>query len=78
MIIDDSAGRTAYSVIYLPPGLPRISTTTYAGGASCLDDITLVESLSGGKLDLTIGSALDIFGGSGVRYEDAAKLGRRA
>lgn len=43
---------------------------TYAGGASSLDDLLLVERLSGGKVDLTIGSALDIFGGSGVKYGD--------
>ena len=50
--------------------------TTYAGGARRLEDIALVEQLSGGKIDLTIGSALDIFGGEFVRYEDAARLGR--
>ncbi len=42
---------------------------TYAGGARSLDDLTLVQQLSGGKVDLTIGSALDIFGGSGVTLE---------
>jgi phosphoribosylformimino-5-aminoimidazole carboxamide ribotide isomerase len=52
--------------------------TTYAGGARRLEDVGLVEQLSGGKVDLTIGSALDIFGGVGVRYEDAARLGHRA
>lgn len=36
---------------------------TYAGGASSLDDLRRVEDLSGGRVDLTIGSALDIFGG---------------
>ena len=51
--------------------------TTYAGGARRLEDIAYVEQLSSGKIDLTIGSALDIFGGTGVRYEDAARLGRR-
>ena len=51
--------------------------TIYAGGARRLEDVALVERLSGGKLDLTVGSALDVFGGSGVRYEDAARLGRR-
>jgi phosphoribosylformimino-5-aminoimidazole carboxamide ribotide isomerase len=51
--------------------------TTYAGGARRLEDIARVEQLSGGKVDLTIGSALDIFGGSLVRYEDAARLGRK-
>lgn len=51
--------------------------TTYAGGARSLDDVRRVDELSGGKVDLTIGSALDIFGGSLVRYEDAARLGRK-
>ena len=50
---------------------------TYAGGARRLEDIARVEALSGGAVDLTIGSALDIFGGAGVRYEDAARLGRK-
>ncbi|MBW8865705.1 MAG: phosphoribosylformimino-5-aminoimidazole carboxamide ribotide isomerase, partial [Verrucomicrobia bacterium] len=27
-----------------------------------------------GKVDLTIGSALDIFGGNGVKYEDCVKF----
>ena len=49
--------------------------TTYAGGAKSLNDIARVEQLSGGRVDLTIGSALDIFGGSLIRYEDAAQLG---
>jgi len=49
--------------------------TTYAGGARSLSDISRVENLSDGKVDLTIGSALDIFGGSLVRYIDAARQG---
>lgn len=43
---------------------------TYAGGASSLADLVKVEELSGGHVDLTIGSALDIFGGSGVSYRE--------
>ncbi|WP_299177284.1 phosphoribosylformimino-5-aminoimidazole carboxamide ribotide isomerase [uncultured Neptuniibacter sp.] len=43
---------------------------TYAGGARSLDDLKLVEKLSQGKVDLTIGSALDIFGGSGVTLQE--------
>lgn len=39
---------------------------TYAGGARTLEDLELVDNLSQGKVDLTIGSALDIFGGQGV------------
>jgi phosphoribosylformimino-5-aminoimidazole carboxamide ribotide isomerase len=50
--------------------------TTYAGGAKALDDIRRVAELSKGKVDLTIGSALDIFGGSLIRYADAARLAK--
>ncbi|HEX3047519.1 MAG TPA: phosphoribosylformimino-5-aminoimidazole carboxamide ribotide isomerase [Bacillota bacterium] len=39
-------------------------STTYAGGARSISDFELVKKLGQGKLDLTIGSALDIFGGS--------------
>jgi phosphoribosylformimino-5-aminoimidazole carboxamide ribotide isomerase len=45
--------------------------TTYAGGATSLDDLALVDELSDGRIDLTIGSALDLFGGQGVKYQDA-------
>jgi phosphoribosylformimino-5-aminoimidazole carboxamide ribotide isomerase len=38
--------------------------TTYAGGANSLTDIETVNQLSNGKVDLTVGSALDIFGGN--------------
>ncbi|HCI01822.1 MAG: phosphoribosylformimino-5-aminoimidazole carboxamide ribotide isomerase [Oceanospirillaceae bacterium] len=43
---------------------------TYAGGARSLHDLQLVNDLSAGKVDLTIGSALDIFGGSGITLEE--------
>jgi phosphoribosylformimino-5-aminoimidazole carboxamide ribotide isomerase len=49
---------------------------TYAGGARTLDDLDRVDRLSGGRVDLTIGSALDLFGGSGVRYADAVAFNR--
>jgi phosphoribosylformimino-5-aminoimidazole carboxamide ribotide isomerase len=51
--------------------------TTYAGGANSLADLEEVTRLGGGKIDLTIGSALDIFGGSGVKYEDCVKFNQR-
>jgi len=44
--------------------------TTYAGGGKSLEDLALVDRLSKGKVDLTIGSALDLFGGTGVRFTD--------
>lgn len=51
---------------------------TYAGGARSLDDLALVDTLSSGSVDLTIGSALDIFGGQGVRLDDCIQWNRRA
>jgi phosphoribosylformimino-5-aminoimidazole carboxamide ribotide isomerase len=50
---------------------------TYAGGANSLSDLETVTRLGGGRIDLTIGSALDIFGGKGVRYADAVQFNRR-
>jgi phosphoribosylformimino-5-aminoimidazole carboxamide ribotide isomerase len=52
--------------------------TTYAGGASALADLERVTRLGQGRIDLTIGSALDIFGGSGVRYEDVVAFNRKS
>jgi phosphoribosylformimino-5-aminoimidazole carboxamide ribotide isomerase len=52
--------------------------TTYAGGARSLADLEEVTRLGQGRIDLTIGSALDIFGGTGVRYADAVAFNRRS
>ena len=43
---------------------------TYAGGSRAIEDFQNVASLSNSKVDLTIGSALDIFGGSSVKFQD--------
>lgn len=50
--------------------------TTYAGGARSLEDLHAVERMGGGRIDLTIGSALDLFGGTGVRYADCVAFNR--
>ncbi|NIB39313.1 phosphoribosylformimino-5-aminoimidazole carboxamide ribotide isomerase [Pseudomaricurvus alkylphenolicus] len=50
---------------------------TYAGGARHLDDLKLVSKLSAGKVDLTIGSALDIFGGRGVTLDECIQWNRQ-
>lgn len=50
---------------------------TYAGGASALADLEAVTRLGQGRIDLTIGSALDIFGGRGVRYAEVVAFNRR-
>ena len=52
--------------------------TTYAGGANSLADLEEVTRLGGGKVDLTIGSALDIFGGQGVKYVDCVRFNSAA
>jgi len=45
---------------------------TYAGGVRQMKDLDLVDVLGKGRVDLTIGSALDIFGGT-VPFADVAK-----
>lgn len=49
---------------------------TYAGGAKQLGDLDRVEALSAGRVDLTFGSALDLFGGHEVRYADCLAWNR--
>jgi phosphoribosylformimino-5-aminoimidazole carboxamide ribotide isomerase len=39
--------------------------------------LSRVEELSGGAIDLTFGSALDIFGGGGVRYADCVEWNQK-
>lgn len=51
--------------------------TTYAGGAKSLADLEDVTRVGRGRVDLTIGSALDVFGGSGVTYAEAVEFNRR-
>ncbi|PON18901.1 phosphoribosylformimino-5-aminoimidazole carboxamide ribotide isomerase [Candidatus Entotheonella serta] len=49
---------------------------TYAGGAKSLDDLATVKALGSGRVDLTIASALDIFGGH-VPYREVVAWQRR-
>ena len=51
---------------------------TYAGGARSIDDLRRVDQLSGGRVDLTIGSALDLFGGSQIAYRDCLAWNKNA
>ena len=46
-------------------GLP----VTYAGGVGSMEDLRLLKRLGRGRVDVTIGSALDLFGGA-LRFED--------
>lgn len=49
---------------------------TYAGGVRGLEDLKLIDDASGGRLDATVGSALDLFGGTGVSYKSLLKWNR--
>ncbi|RYD29638.1 MAG: phosphoribosylformimino-5-aminoimidazole carboxamide ribotide isomerase [Verrucomicrobiaceae bacterium] len=50
---------------------------TYAGGAASMADVELLERTGQGVVDITVGSALDIFGGGGVTYAELLEWNRR-
>jgi len=45
---------------------------TYAGGVNAFSDLDRVKTIGRGRVDLTIGSGLDIFGGT-IPYRDVVK-----
>lgn len=49
---------------------------TYAGGVKALEDLDRIRALGGGRVDATIGSALDIFGGD-ISYRSVVEWQRR-
>lgn len=49
------------------------SPVTYAGGIGSMEELERFRELSGGRLDFTIGSALDLFGGT-IPYQIIANL----
>ncbi|OGV62045.1 MAG: phosphoribosylformimino-5-aminoimidazole carboxamide ribotide isomerase [Lentisphaerae bacterium RIFOXYB12_FULL_65_16] len=49
---------------------------TYAGGVRSLADISRIEELGQGRVDVTVGSALDIFGGS-LSYRELVNFDRQ-
>jgi phosphoribosylformimino-5-aminoimidazole carboxamide ribotide isomerase len=51
--------------------------TTYAGGVASMRDLELIRDAGRGLLDATVGSALDIFGGTGLRYRDVVAFHNR-
>ena len=59
-------------LVYMLSGWNKIPVT-YAGGIGSMEDLDAFASVSGKKLDFTIGSALDLFGGN-IPYEIIAKL----
>ena len=65
------AGIEADLVAYLGGWQGR--PVTYAGGIASQADIDRIQRLGQGRIDFTVGSALDIFGGQGLRYADLAR-----
>ena len=45
--------------------------TTYAGGIRDMQDLQLLKKTGNNRLDVTVGSGLDIFGGKHLTYRDA-------
>ena len=60
-------GVDAHLVALLGEGSPL--PVTYAGGAASLADLREVAAAGAGRVDVTVGSALDIFGGT-LPYAD--------
>ncbi|MFS0722877.1 phosphoribosylformimino-5-aminoimidazole carboxamide ribotide isomerase [Paenibacillus sp. 1P07SE] len=50
--------------------------TTYAGGCRSMEDLGAFRELTDGRLDITIGSALDIFGGA-LSYDEVVAYNSR-
>ena len=50
---------------------------TYAGGVGTMRDLLLIRDAGKGTLDATVGSALDIFGGSGCSYDEVVSFHRQ-
>lgn len=49
---------------------------TYAGGVAGMADVELIDQLSHGTIDVTVGSSLDLFGGTGVGYDELVSWNR--
>ncbi len=75
----DVEGKSAGIEEDLVAELGRITPipTTYAGGVRNIDDLKKIKDLGANRLDATIGSALDIFGGSGITYAEAVAFHRQ-
>ena len=46
---------------------------TYAGGIGSYDDIRLIKDMGDDRIDITIGSALDLFGGE-LRFDEVLRI----
>lgn len=55
-----------------PPAVP----ITYAGGVHALGDLQLIRELSNDRVDVTVGSALDLFGGT-LKLDDLVRCAEK-
>ncbi len=74
----DVEGKCAGIEVELVEKLARWTpiATTYAGGIRDLTDLKLLDTAGRGRLDCTVGSALDIFGGKTLSYREAVHFCR--
>lgn len=73
--VEGKAGGIEKDIVALLGGWDGIPVT-YAGGVGTMEDLRQLKSLGRGKVDVTIGSALDLFGGA-LRFEDVLEeIGR--
>lgn len=56
MFSDRTNTTTAFLMIQIP--------VTYAGGVTTMEDLERIKIAGAGSVDVTVGSALDIFGGN--------------
>ncbi len=69
---DVEGKRTGIETDLIPALISSPIPVTYAGGVHSLDDIDIIKLIGDSKIDVTIGSALDIFGGD-LDIKEAAK-----
>lgn len=50
---------------------------TYAGGIHTIEDIRDIHRIGKGRIDYTVGSALDLFGGQKLRYRELVLIDER-
>lgn len=70
--VEGKAGGIEEEVVKILGRLENIKTT-YAGGISSFNDIDKLKRLGNNRVDFTVGSALDIFGGN-IRFDDVIKF----
>lgn len=70
--VEGKAAGAEQELVRLLGGWDRIPIT-YAGGIGSLEELERFRELSGGQVDFTIGSALDLFGGT-IPYRELLHL----